>query len=288
MIWEDGGESKILSKRRYVPSLSTSRTGLIRLGTGDARRGVDGYFGCPARRWSRDGLLPEQFAPPSSRRSPRIPPCTSSPPNLSPSILIYLHSQSAILQDNHSFASELPPALSESWNLPLLELLDLTAPEEHTITLLGESEPEDQVEDVVLESPREDVEDIPIDTDLRVDSQNLEDAAADAQVAMRLRGGATVEEEEEEGDCDSEGEDEDEVELGCLKAMSATWDVDLSVGKVGGVPRWIDPESPLRVEDVTCSACSSVMAFLLQVRPLSLPQDDILMSGIDELAGRRT
>lgn len=88
--------------------------------------------------------------------------------------------------------------------------------------------------------------------------------------AMRIRGGGDsvmgeVNASNDYEDEDDEGEDEPEVELGVLKALSGEWDVDLGVGKAGGLPRWLDPSSPLSPNDVTCSKCSSIMSFLLQV-----------------------
>lgn len=107
--------------------------------------------------------------------------------------------------------------------------------------------------------------------------------------AMQLRGGATVEdvaedaeddeaEEDPAGEGDRDGEDdsdyddeeidEDEVELGLLRPMPAKreeWDIDYAIGKVGGLPRWLDPRSPLGPEDVQCGTCGKTMPLLLQV-----------------------
>ncbi|KPV72014.1 uncharacterized protein RHOBADRAFT_65678 [Rhodotorula graminis WP1] len=100
---------------------------------------------------------------------------------------------------------------------------------------------------------------------------------------MQLRGGASVEVADEEEEAGGEGSDayeaeedeydddeidEDEVELGLVKPMPANrdeWDIDFAVGKVGGVPRWLDPRAPLAPEDVECATCHKTMALLLQV-----------------------
>ncbi|GAA6062743.1 hypothetical protein JCM10212_000383 [Sporobolomyces blumeae] len=93
---------------------------------------------------------------------------------------------------------------------------------------------------------------------------------------MRLRGGATVEsdrededEEDEDEDEDDDEIDEDEVELGLLQPMPTggddAWNVDYAVGKVGGLPVWLDPRSPLSARDVECGVCNKTMAMLLQV-----------------------
>ncbi|GAA5881280.1 hypothetical protein JCM1840_003843 [Sporobolomyces johnsonii] len=102
------------------------------------------------------------------------------------------------------------------------------------------------------------------------DAVELSTADADA---LRLRGGASIEdddgaEEDDEGEYDDDEIDEDEVELGLLQPMpekKEDWDVDYAVGKVGGLPRWLDPTSPLGPEDVVCGVCDKTMAMLLQV-----------------------
>lgn len=103
--------------------------------------------------------------------------------------------------------------------------------------------------------------------------------------AMALRGGA-LEEEFDDDEDDDEGQNEDEVELGCLVPMTGDWDVDLSVGKVGGAPRWLDPASPLSYDDVACAICGMTMSFLLQVRPFNARRA-LADSRTDELARRR-
>ncbi|GAA5861960.1 hypothetical protein JCM8547_001539 [Rhodosporidiobolus lusitaniae] len=121
-------------------------------------------------------------------------------------------------------------------------------------------------------------------TPMSVDEEVLIEDEGPEHDAMRLRGGGGVEiEEEEEGASSSRGEgeegeedhddheeygsdiDEDEVELGLLAPMPEDWDVDYAVGKVGGLPKWLDPRSPLGVEDVSCGNCGRAMGLLLQV-----------------------
>jgi hypothetical protein len=101
------------------------------------------------------------------------------------------------------------------------------------------------------------------------------DGEGEGEGALRLRGGASLsnEEDDEEEDYDDEEIDEDEVELGLLKPMpkkggdeqEEEWDIDYAVGKIGGLPKWLDPRSPLRVEDVVCQICEKTMTMLLQV-----------------------
>ncbi|GAA6037721.1 hypothetical protein JCM8097_002307 [Rhodosporidiobolus ruineniae] len=111
-------------------------------------------------------------------------------------------------------------------------------------------------------------------TPMSVDEAEEGDGEKTQEVeAMRLRGGATVEDaDEEDEEADEEGSeydddeiDEDEVELGLLAPMPAEWDVDFAVGKVGGLPKWLDPRSPLAPEDVECGVCGRAMSMLLQV-----------------------
>ena len=116
---------------------------------------------------------------------------------------------------------------------------------------------------------------------MSLDGDVADGAGAEAP-AMQLRGGGSVEivDEEEEGgegsdayeaeedEYDDDEIDEDEVELGLVKPMPANrdeWDIDFAVGKVGGVPRWLDPRAPLAPEDVECATCHQTMALLLQV-----------------------
>ncbi|GAA5956870.1 hypothetical protein JCM8115_003847 [Rhodotorula mucilaginosa] len=127
-------------------------------------------------------------------------------------------------------------------------------------------------------------------TPMSLDESDSEAPAGTAD-AMQLRGGATVEDvaedaeadgcegsegargdggddNEDESDYDDEEIDEDEVELGLLRPMPAVreeWDIDYAIGKVGGLPRWLDPRSPLAPEDVQCGTCGKTMSLLLQV-----------------------
>lgn len=117
------------------------------------------------------------------------------------------------------------------------------------------------------------------DTPMSLDESEGGDAPA-----MHLRGGASAEVadaevadageededayEAEEDEYDDDEIDEDEVELGLLKPMPSSrddWDIDFAVGKVGGLPRWLDPRAPLAPEDVECGTCGKTMALLLQV-----------------------
>ena len=82
---------------------------------------------------------------------------------------------------------------------------------------------------------------------------------------MRLRGGGESEHEDESEY--EEGEDEDEVELGRLRSMPDEWDIDSALGKVGGLPTWLDPASPLEHHHVACAVCHDSMSLLLQVSP---------------------
>lgn len=127
-------------------------------------------------------------------------------------------------------------------------------------------------------------------TPMSLDESESEAPAGTAD-AMHLRGGATVEdvaedaeedeasegaggdggdedEDDDESEYDEEEIDEDEVELGLLRPMPAVreeWDIDYAIGKVGGLPRWLDPRSPLAPEDVQCGTCGKTMSLLLQV-----------------------
>ncbi|GAA6055021.1 hypothetical protein JCM3770_006698 [Rhodotorula araucariae] len=114
---------------------------------------------------------------------------------------------------------------------------------------------------------------------------SLDESEGGETPAMQLRGGASVPVAEKGGAGEDDGEDEDayeaeedeydddeidedEVELGLLRAMPAQrdeWDIDFAVGKVGGLPRWLDPRAPLAPEDVQCGTCGTTMALLLQV-----------------------
>lgn len=90
-------------------------------------------------------------------------------------------------------------------------------------------------------------------------------------VALRLRGGANTDSEEEEEE-DEDYLDEDEVELGLLEPMPKNrdeWDIDYKVGKIGGLPIWLDPRAPLDASQVACEVCEKTMSLLLQVRTSS-------------------
>ncbi|GAA5888397.1 hypothetical protein JCM6882_008605 [Rhodosporidiobolus microsporus] len=213
-----------------------------------------------------------------------------------------LHLQRIAHLDNHSFASTLPPSsadLISNWSLPPLTSLAAPEPEAIPIPLplapSIASDDADAVQDVVLDTPSPEPEEVPqelmveslpppvpapIEKDERAETPMSVDDATSAPAAnedegeerdaLRLRGGASVEEEEEEEEeddeeYDDEEIDEDEVELGLLQPMPEDWDVDYAVGKVGGLPKWLDPRSPLGVEDVTCGECGRAMGLLLQV-----------------------
>ncbi|KAJ8291956.1 hypothetical protein OF846_004739 [Rhodotorula toruloides] len=193
------------------------------------------------------------------------------------------HLKNAATRDNIEFASTLPESHADvvaSWNLPPLSSLE---PEAIQIPL-GETADDDTetVKDISLDSPPPD--DVMIDEKAasEVDTpMSLEESQQVGEVpAMHLRGGATIEDddgqedsveldevdEDEESDYDDEI-DEDEVELGLLQPMpekKEDWDIDYAVGKIGGVPRWLDPRSPLTPEDVECGACGKTMSMLLQ------------------------
>lgn len=194
-------------------------------------------------------------------------------------------SQTAAIRDNIEFAAALPESHADvvaSWNLPPLSSL-----EPETIQIpLGETADDDTdtVKDISLDSPPPN--DVMVDEKAasQVDTpMSLEDSQqAEAVPAMHLRGGATIEDddgeddgveldaadENEASDFDDDEIDEDEVELGLLQPMPAKkedWDIDYAVGKIGGLPRWLDPRSPLAPEDVDCGACGKTMAMLLQV-----------------------
>ncbi|GAA5980943.1 hypothetical protein JCM11641_005493 [Rhodosporidiobolus odoratus] len=192
--------------------------------------------------------------------------------------------------DNYSLASSLPPShahLVSSWNLPLLETLSAPtqpSPTEATIehiplglgTTAGMEEDDGEtVKDIVLDDLEPTVAAAPdvegagagAATPMSVDEEGGEDSDA----PLRLRGGASLPEDEDEDEADDDedededGYDEDEVELGLLQPMPRDWDVDYAVGKVGGLPKWLDPRSALRLEDVECGACKRTMGLLLQV-----------------------
>lgn len=228
--------------------------------------------------------------------------------------LTSLFAQAMALKDNHEFAVELPIEISASWDLPILD-------ERYWLDADLSRLPQDKLSvrpvDLVPDSPtdtspfwppalsattgEEQVPDSDSDSqvvtaDMAMDAREdlpirlvEKDVSMDDDETLRLRGGAEGAESDEE--YDDEGEDEDEVELGLLKAMPESWDVDLGVGKVGGVPRWIDPTSPLSLDDVTCSKCGEPMSFLLQVRRSSFSESPALLtlgSFAGQLSRRRT
>ncbi|GAA5990371.1 hypothetical protein JCM10908_007340 [Rhodotorula pacifica] len=213
------------------------------------------------------------------------------------------HLKRAALIDNHEFAASLPESFSatvDSWNLPPVEALEPAAIQ-IPLAAVGMDDDSETVKDISLDGEEGNSpppEDIMIDekaaaaqvsassegaaTPMSLDESDSEVPAVSK--AMQLRGGATVEdvaededdaEEVEEGedgaesDYDDEDEiDEDEVELGLLRPMPAKreeWDIDYAIGKVGGLPRWLDPRSPLAPEDVQCGTCGKTMSLLLQV-----------------------
>ncbi|BGP27466.1 programmed cell death protein 2 [Rhodotorula toruloides] len=195
------------------------------------------------------------------------------------------HLKRAAIRDNIEFASTLPDShanIVASWSLPPLSSLE---PEAIQIPL-GETADDDSetVKDISLDSPPPD--DVMVEDKVasQVDTpMSLEESQQGENVpAMHLRGGTTVEDEagdddgvelnaadeDEESDFDDEEIDEDEVELGLLQPMPAKkedWDIDYAVGKIGGVPKWLDPRSPLAPVDVECGACGKTMSMLLQV-----------------------
>lgn len=203
--------------------------------------------------------------------------------------------QEGILIDNLSFSAELPAQTTESWNLDIINV-DLTlglptpSPEPMEISR-APSEPAMEIE-MMTETPKSDDEYQHIEhsqTEVAMDENEDGDLVEGGEAllispVMRLKGGASegvveeadiidvgplslVDDDEEEFDEDDDGMDEDEVELGCLEPIKKgeTWDVDMAVGKVGGKPVWLDPESPLNFEEVICGVCGHLMSFLLQV-----------------------
>ena len=89
---------------------------------------------------------------------------------------------------------------------------------------------------------------------------------ADQPAPILLRGGADIEPEPESDSEESyDGLDEDEVELGTLVKSDPTkrFDVDLDVGKVGGIPVWLDPSNPLDWNQTKCEVCTARMSFIL-------------------------
>ncbi|KAK4052334.1 hypothetical protein OIO90_004415 [Microbotryomycetes sp. JL221] len=191
-----------------------------------------------------------------------------------------------VLRDNQSFAAEFPEDVAQQWHLPR----PVAQPADN---LLNDHAKMDSVEHIIAFN-REDVSSpaavdviAEIDThssnatDERLSVFGLPQTGGTSQDLLRLRGGASEhglmsidqfakdgqDHEEEDEDEDEDGLDgEDEVELGLLREMPDDWDIDLSVGKVGGLPRYLDPRSPLSVEDVACGQCGKVMPLLMQTQ----------------------
>ncbi|KAI5475609.1 programmed cell death protein 2 [Pseudohyphozyma bogoriensis] len=151
----------------------------------------------------------------------------------------------------------------------LIDLNDGDVPETPATEIVIE-DGEDLME--TSEAPSRTSSPMALDTQEEIDE--LATIPSDSEETLRLRGGADDGMEvdgEDEDDYDDEEIDEDEVELGCLKPMEDGWNIDLAVGKVGGLPRWLDPSSPLTRKDVACGVCASPMPLLLQ---LNSPDDE--------------
>lgn len=211
------------------------------------------------------------------------------------------HKQDLALEDNHVFASELPTSITDAWALPpLRSRTPSPTPVSRSRSATMEAVddiipfPEDSSRysppavDVVVPPPTSDADMDSPTPEVRVGEEGSNKMVVDEEIehletvpslsaeeeAMRLRGGAGEEEEEEEeegSDYDDEEFDEDEVELGCLEPMPESWDVDFAVGKVGGLPAYLDPTSPLEPKDVECGVCRGTMSLLLQVSLDFLP-----------------
>ncbi|GAA5963445.1 hypothetical protein JCM21900_004646 [Sporobolomyces salmonicolor] len=191
------------------------------------------------------------------------------------------------------FSAQPPPAHVDSDDAETVQNISLDSPSPPPSGIAGTAELEEKMGEVTHDEAMMGVVSssgaatpMSVDGELPVRGENEEDeepllvSAPDAvelntadAAALRLRGGASIandggiEEDEEEYD-DDEEIDEDEVELGLLQPMPENkedWDVDFAVGKVGGLPRWLDPTSPLGPEDVACGVCEKTMAMLLQV-----------------------
>ncbi|KAK4048399.1 hypothetical protein OIV83_004745 [Microbotryomycetes sp. JL201] len=172
-----------------------------------------------------------------------------------------------VLLDNYAFAAELPLDLTQSWQLPPKPQIPV---EDNS----GLAEP---VEEILAFSREEAASPTPVDVvpETMGDVTPTESRAV-AETTLRLRGGSAQHSSSnldsgaddptfDEDDDDYDENDEDEVELGLLKPMPDTWDVDYAVGKVGGIPRYLDPRSPLDIEDVACRLCGAIMPLLLQI-----------------------
>ncbi|KAK4704293.1 hypothetical protein P7C70_g1916, partial [Phenoliferia sp. Uapishka_3] len=191
-----------------------------------------------------------------------------------------------VIIDNSTFALELPNDTTINWDRPTLLPSRCDSP----VEIRGSGV-----------ASRDNVDGIPFDVDVeamitqpgQVRPIALEHTSKDANVnaavtgdesvrdhdgteiqreAMRLRGGAPGDDDDQRlpSDEDLEEEDEAEVELGCLREMISGWDVDAAVGKVGGLPKWLDPTSPLDYAQTICQACGDIMSLLVQ---LNSPDD---------------
>lgn len=189
--------------------------------------------------------------------------------------------------DNHAFASELG-ALASDWDLdpppelPLDRLsADVTALAEPVEEILAFSN-EDTASPPPVDVIPENVEDLinleDVSAGAASDQRTLDQDGREAADAndplstaerdlLRLRGGSIAANGEDATEFDDEDDeiDEDDVELGVLRSMPSDWDVDFSVGKVGGLPRYLDPSAPVSPENVACRSCGSVMPLLMQV-----------------------
>lgn len=208
-------------------------------------------------------------------------------------LLILSRQQYLANADNHSFAAELPPDLRDSLDLsPLPSRPPSPDPLARMDTDADAVQVEIGAEEILAfpvdrdysppavaveldAAPMEVMEVIPpaaIDSALvdekmnvDIDVEHIETVADQVEAeAMRLRGGAADDAEEYS---DEEEHDDDEVELGLLQPMPTEkeWDVDFAVGKVGGLPKYLDPRSALSPNDVECGVCGGTMSLLLQV-----------------------
>ncbi|KAJ1951764.1 hypothetical protein EC988_003924, partial [Linderina pennispora] len=61
------------------------------------------------------------------------------------------------------------------------------------------------------------------------------------------------------------------VTLGFAEPVDEEFQSESFPSKIGGQPRWIDPEHPLNVSQATCDECQKPMALLMQ---LYAPEDE--------------
>lgn len=195
--------------------------------------------------------------------------------------------QIAALRENCDFAAQLPSEIYEFWDLgprpPTPSYLPFNPAD---LPSLPTDDPPAPIELLSPPSPGMKYDEEPVlvehldltkeKDEMVIDLDQLDTIPSDSEETLRLKGGAMesedVEMNGEEEDDDDEEIDEDEVELGCLKAMPETregWDIDAAVGKVGGLPIWLDPTSPLEYKDVKCGVCGGVMSLLIQVSLLA-------------------